>query len=253
MSSEEYLRGILEQQELTENQIQNLENQRDVILIEILEEIGGNPKIYNGGSYAKGTMIQAGYDLDIVLYWHYNFQLSPRNLYNEVGIVLQRNGRSPRSKKVGWEIPFPGYFHIDVIPGKKIFNQRNFAYLYNNDVGGRFKSSVKKQVLYVKKSRRQDVIRLMKLWKIRKDVPIKTFLLENFVITACKGLKRSELENQLIHIFEYISNNILTIKIIDPANPNNIVSNDLNENDKNQIKNLADEALDASSWRSVIY
>ena len=71
--NEEYLREILNQQELTDNQILNLENQRDAILQELLEEIGGNPTIYNACSYAKGTMIQAGYDLDIVLYWPYNF------------------------------------------------------------------------------------------------------------------------------------------------------------------------------------
>lgn len=253
MNNEEYLRGILNQQDLTDNQILNLENQRDAILQELLEEIGGNPTIYNAGSYAKGTMIQAGYDLDIVLNWSYNFHFSPQNLYNEVGIVLQRKGRYPRPKKVGWEIPFPGYFHIDVIPGKQILNQQNLAYLYNSEIGGRFRSSVKLQVNHVKKANRQEIIKLMKLWKIRKDVPIKTFILETMVIDACRGLDRLQLEPQLNHAFEFISENILRIRIVDPSNSQNIISSDLTENDKNRIKNLADEALQARSWPSVIY
>ena len=253
MINEEYLREILNQQELTDNQILNLENQRDAILQELLEEIGGNPTIYNAGSYAKGTMIQAGYDLDIVLYWSYNFHLSPQNLFNEVGIVLQRNSRYPRPKKVGWEIPFPGYFHIDVIPGKQILNQQNLAYLYNNEIGGRFRSSVKMQVNHVKKANRQDIIKLMKLWKIRIDVPIKTFILETMIIDACKGLDRSLLEHQLNHAFEYISDNILTIKVLDSANSNNIISNNISQEDKDRIKNLVDDALESNTWRNIIY
>jgi tRNA nucleotidyltransferase (CCA-adding enzyme) len=92
ISNEDFLHQILEDQKLDPNQIENLKNQRDAIVGELIKEIGGNPIIYNGGSYAKGTMIRASYDLDIVLYWPINFQYSPKNLYIEVGGVLQSKG-----------------------------------------------------------------------------------------------------------------------------------------------------------------
>jgi len=251
LSNEDLLRQILEDQKLDSNQIENLKNQRDAIVGELVEEIGGNPIIYDGGSYAKGTMIRASYDLDIILYWPTNFQYSPQNLYVEVGSILQSKGRNPRSKKVGWEIPFPGNFHIDVIPSKIILNKKNYAYLFNTDTESRFQTSVKKQINNVRHSRRQDVIKLMKLWRIRKLVPIKTFLLENMVIEGCKGITRSILEPQLINAFEYISKEILIKKIHDPSNINNIISNDLSIEQKHRIKNLADNALDAQYWQEV--
>ncbi len=98
MSNEDYLRDLLVSQNLTGNQIENLKYQRDAIIEEIEDEIGGNPTLFNAGSYAKGTMIQAIYDLDIVLYWEHDFRYSPRNLYIEVGSVLQSKGRIPQSK-----------------------------------------------------------------------------------------------------------------------------------------------------------
>lgn len=251
LSNEDFFRQILEDQKLDSNQIDNLKNQRDAIVGELVEEIGGNPIISDGGSYAKGTMIQASYDLDIVLYWPTNFQYSPKNLYIEVGGVLQSKGRNPRSKKVGWEIPFPGNFHIDVIPGKTIINKKDYAYLFNTDTEGRFQTSVKKQVNYVKRSGRQDIIKLMKLWMIRKEVPIKTFLLENMVIEACKGITKSIIEPQLLKAFEHISEEILIKKIHDPSNINNIISNDLPTEHKNRIKNLAENALGAEYWQDI--
>ena len=253
MNNEDNLRTILNDQNLNQNQIENLKNQRDAILGVLIDEIGGNPIKYNGGSYAKGTMIQASYDLDIVLYWPSDYHFSLQDLYTEVGSVLQRNGRRPHSKKVGWEIPFPGDFHIDVIPGKKILNRKGYAYLFNTDNSSRFRTNVKKQVNYVKNSKRQDVIRLMKLWKKRKDVPIKTFILEQIVIEGCKGISRTTLEPQLNAAFKYIEDNINTKRITDLANSQNIISNDITKEEKNRIRRLATQAIDADRWNQVFF
>lgn len=253
MSNEDYLRELLISQNLTNYQIENLKNQRDAIVREIKNEIPGNPTLFNAGSYAKGTMIQASYDLDIVLYWAHDFQYSLQNLYNTVGGFLQSIGKRPRSKRVGWEIPFPGDFHIDVIPGKKIPNKPDYAYLYNNDNNIRFQSSVKKHVSHVKNSRRQDVIRMMKLWKKRNNVSIKTFVLENMVIEGCKGLNRNNLESQLNAAFDFIKDNITTLRIRDPANPQSIISDYMSSEEKNRTRRLANQAIEANSWNQVFH
>lgn len=253
MSNEDYLRDLLDNQRLTRNQIENLKYQRDAIVEIIEDEIGGSPTLLNAGSYAKGTMIRASYDLDIVLYWTHNFRYKPRNLYIEVGRILQSIGRQPISKRVGWEIPFPGDFHIDVIPGKKILDNPDYAYLFNSKLENRIRTNVKKQVNHVRRSGCQEVIKLLKLWKKRKNVPIKTFILEILSIEGCKGMEKSLLEPQLIRALEYISENILAKKVIDVANSNNIVSKNLSIEVKNRVKNLADSALDATYWRDVYF
>ena len=253
MTNENYLREILDGQDLTENQKSNLMRLRDKIEGQLRSGIKGTPKAYYGGSYAKNTMIKASYDLDIVLYWPSDSPYSLQSLYRVAESVLDKNWDVVKKKKVGLEIPFKGDFHIDVIPGKFSSKDENYAYLYNNKTRGRFQTSIYVQVDYVKKSKRQDAIRLMKLWKKRKNVPIKTFILEICVIEGCKGIDRSKLEYQLIATIKYIRDNIQNIRMLDPTNSNNIISDDLSKETKNRIKNLAVQAIDAKSWNQVLF
>lgn len=251
--NETYLRNILDDQDLTQNQIENLRNLRDTIEQQLNDSLKGSPKTYYGGSYKKKTMIKASYDLDIILYWAPDAPYTLQNLYKRVGSVLQKNWKCVKSKRVGWELPFEGDFHIDVIPGKESSKDSQYAYLYNRKTGGRFQTSIKIQINYVQNSRRQDAIRLMKLWKKRKNVPIKTFILEQMVIEGCKALSRNTLEPQLDATFEYIKDNITTKKIFDPANSQNIISNEISIEQKNRIRKLASQAINADKWSQIFY
>jgi hypothetical protein len=253
LSNENYLRNILDSQNLTQNQIENLRNLRNKIEKQLKSGLKGTPRTYYGGSYKKNTMISASYDLDIVLYWSPDTPYTLQNLYKAVGSVLQRNWDYVHKKKVGWELPFNGDFHIDVIPGKESSTDNRYAYLYNNETRGRFQTSIEIQVNYVRNSKRQDTIRLMKLWKKRKNVPIKTFILEHMIIEGCKGVSRNTLEPQLNAAFKYLEENITTKKIMDPANSQNIISNDITPEEKNRIRRLATQALDADSWSQVFF
>lgn len=93
----------------------------------------------------------------------------------------------------------------------------------------------------------------MKLWKKRNVVPLKTFILEYMIIEACKGISRNNLEPQLNEAFGFIYDNILSIKIADPANSQNIISNDISSESKHRIRRLANQALDADSWNQVFF
>jgi len=253
LTNESYLRGILDRQDLNENQKRNLRKLRDKIEGQLRNGIKGTPKAYYGGSYAKNTMIKASYDLDIVLYWPSDSPYSLESLYRAAEGVLDKNWRTVRTKKVGLELPSEGDFHIDVIPGKFSSKDENYAYLYNSRTGGRLQTSIYVQVDYVKKSGRQDVIRLIKLWKKRKNVPIKTFILESCIIEGCKGFDRSKLESQLLAAYYFLLNKIQNVKIEDPSNSNNIISDDLSKEQKNRVRNLASQAIEAPNWEQVFF
>ena len=130
MTNEEYLHKLLDQQTMDDNQKINMQNLRNKIEGQIKFGIGGSPRVLYGGSYKKGTMIRVGYDLDIVFYWPpKSFTLE--SLYRSIGSILQRNWTYVHQKKVGWQIPFKGDFHIDVIPGIESSQDSRYAYLYN--------------------------------------------------------------------------------------------------------------------------
>ncbi len=73
------------------------------------------------------------------------------------------------------------------------------------------------------------------------------------VVRGCKDLPRKELEPQLGGALKYISDNITKIRLEDPANPQNIISDDLTKEEKNRIRNLANQALNAKNWNQVFF
>jgi hypothetical protein len=79
MSNDGYLRSLLSAQDLSPQEVATLRATRDAIQTQ-LSDLSGSPRFYYAGSYAKGTMIRADYDLDIVTYWPPDCGFSVRNL-----------------------------------------------------------------------------------------------------------------------------------------------------------------------------
>jgi hypothetical protein len=101
------------------------------------------------------------------------------------------------------------------------------ANLHRTDKGTTLKTSLKKHIDTVRKSGRADAIRLMKLWRTRKNVPFKkSFLLEVMTIEGCKGKPITDLGGQVLAALTYIRDNIQSCSVGDPANSNNSLSDD---------------------------
>ncbi len=250
MTNDQYLRSVLDAQSLTDREIQNLRNQRDIIQGQ-LSVLQGNPRFYYAGSYAKGTMIRQKYDLDIVMYWPSSVTYTLKGIFDAVGKTLRSNHQYVNQKTVAWELPFRGDFHIDVVPGKAQDATYYDATLYKSDVGSTLQTSLKTHIDAVKNSGRQDVIRLMKLWKVRRRVPFKSFVLELMTIQGCRGTSLSELERPLVNALVYVRDNILAARVVDPANSNNIISESITAAEKQAIQQLARAAIDAKTWSEV--
>jgi tRNA nucleotidyltransferase (CCA-adding enzyme) len=69
MTGHEYLVGVLNSQNMLVKDLNTLRNLRKEIEGVLREEYGSYPRFYYGGSYGKKTMIQASFDLDIVIYF----------------------------------------------------------------------------------------------------------------------------------------------------------------------------------------
>lgn len=249
MTAEEYLRDILAKQDLTESEMETLRNYRERIQA-VLSQLPGSPRFYYAGSYGKRTIIREKYDLDIVIYWPQGFSYTIKELYDSVGKKLKTVWTTVNSKTVAWEIPIQRNFHIDVVPGRALDAQFFEANLYRTDTGTTLKTSIKTHIDIVRSSNRRDAIRLLKLWRERKQVPFKkSFLLEMMTIEGTKGI--NTLPEQVMAALAYIKNNIETAQIKDPANSNNVLSDDIQAVQKQIIKNLATTALGSRTWDDI--
>ena len=251
MSSDQYLRGLLAQQDLPSAELLALQNMRDQIQSQ-LSTLAGSPRFYYAGSYGKKTIIRARYDLDIVMYWPSTVTYTIKGIYDAVGGVLKNHWKYVNSKTVSWELPFQGGFHIDIVPGRALDPQFREANLYRTDTGTTLKTSLKTHIDTVKGSGRRDVIRLMKLWRERRAVPFKkSFLLEMMTIEGCRGQRFDDLGAQVQASLIHIRDNILPCNVRDPANTNNSLSDDLTAAQRLAIRNAANAAAQATSWATV--
>ena len=72
MTPHQYLIGVLNDQKLPTDELNKLKDLRNEIEGNLRSIHGNGPRFYYGGSYWKKTMIQAAYDLDIVMYFPSN-------------------------------------------------------------------------------------------------------------------------------------------------------------------------------------
>ena len=251
MSAQQYLQSLLDQQNLPEAELSGLRNLRGEVEAQV-RTLEGVQRVLYGGSYGKDTMIRELYDLDIVVYWASDCGYTLEGIFTAVGKVLSKRWKFVNPKTVAWEMPFQGGFHVDVVPGRALNASFKYANLHRTDTRTSLQTSIRVHIDTVANSGRRDVIRLMKLWRKRKSVPFKkTLALELATIEGCKGCRTADLGDQVWSVLQYLRDSFLKARIVDPANSNNIISDDIALADKQAIQRIAAATLQAKTWEEV--
>lgn len=252
MTANQYLQSLLSSQTVPQAHMDALRRLRMQIEHQLSSGLNGAPRFYYAGSLGKRTMIHQRYDLDIVVYWPSTVTYTIESIYQATGNVLKKNGWIANAKTVSWELPFDGGFHIDVVPGRAMDAQFRYANLYRTDTGTTLQTSLKVHIDTVRNSGRSEAIRLLKLWRERRQVPFKkSFLLELMSIEGCKGVTYGNLDAEVQSALVYIRDNIRRCRVIDPANSNNVLSDDLSATQRDAIYIAANAAANATNWSDV--
>jgi len=267
MTTNDYLIKVLASQTLADDsdELKALQEQR-VKVEQLLRDRfkDSSPTIRYGGSKAKGTMIREAYDLDVVCFFPHDDTSAGETLediYNNVrtalattyfvepkASALRLKDRSEKTHGVD--------FHIDVVPGRFTDDTKGDAFLYcSSGEKKRLKTNLDVHIKHVKESGVIDAIRLMKLWKVRNGLSIKTFVLELAVIKLLKGKAKAELSTQLEHVWTEFRDNVANLSVEDPANPaGNDLSDLLNDAIRGQLAALGRRTLaliSSSGWEAV--
>jgi hypothetical protein len=250
MSNQSYLEAVLRAQNLQRGEFEQLVSLRKQIE-EQLSVFQGQPRFYYGGSYGKDTLIRASYDLDIVMYWPHDCGYTLEGMFTAVRDQLRKHWAFVIPKNVACRLPFEGGFHIDVVPGRALNTTFRYANLYRSETGQPLQTSIKVHIDAVRKSGRRELIRLLKLWKVRYQVPIRSFVLEQLAIAGASGTSLTDLEPQLNAALTHIRDRIETAQITDPANTNNNLADTMSVQEKAAAKRAAVAAIAARTWGDV--
>jgi len=262
MTDEEYLRKVLEEQTLAEDgeELRNLEQHRKAVERLLKTEFGSGPALREGGSKAKGTMVREAYDLDLPYYFPRDDESGGetiKEIFERVEKVLQREYRTQR-KGVSVRLldcEQGTDFHVDVVPGRFVDGDDGDAFLYpSTSDKERLQTNLETHIEYVRDSGVVDAIRLLKLWKARRQIGIKTFGLELLTIDLLASRKNLTLPNQLKRVWTEFRDEIDNLTIADPANTNNDLSELLNSDVRRQLRDHARDTLKAieeKGWAAV--
>ena len=89
--------------------------------------------------------------------------------------------------------------------------------------------------------------RLLKLWRNQRGLDFPSFYLELTVIDALRYSQLAALSDRVRRVLEYLQNSFVNARVQDPANTNNIISDDLTVAEKDAIKSAATRAL-GGTW-----
>ena len=248
MTTNEYLQDVLASQQLADEskELKELQKHRadvEKLLRNAFED--SSPTIRYGGSKAKGTLIKDAYDLDVICYFPNDDTSAGESLediYNNVRKVLEKGyfviGKNSALRLQNLDQKAANRdFHIDVVPGRYTDDTKSDCYIYQASAEkSRLKTNLDVHISHVKDSGVVDAIRLLKLWKVRKSLPVKQFVWELLIIQLLKGKKSKGLAEQLEHVWTEIKDAEEPMKVEDPANPS---GNDLSK------------ALDSGIWQTL--
>lgn len=251
MSGHDYLVSVLAKQDLTTTQMTSLRATRDEVETHLRADVGSAPRFYYGGSFAKGTMLATGYDLDIILYFPHTETATLQQLFTRVYRRLTTKYTVvPRT--VALRLPYENGFHIDVVPGRAQDATFRFATLYKNTTpASTLQTSVKVHIEAVKNAGLSDIVRLAKLWRLRWGLDVPTFALEIAVAKAMYNVRRDDLGNAFWTVLGKFATDFASARFVDPANSNNVI--EVSAGIRNAVAARAQYCRAQTQWPSIIW
>jgi hypothetical protein len=204
------------------------------------------------GSYAKHTAVRGISDVDLFISLRSNTVTSLKDIYYSLYELAQRQRWSPRAQNVSVGITVNGT-RGDLVPGKVQSEFQNYHSIYLRKQNSWTQTNVSLHVQVVLKSGRLNEIRAMKIWRLLREIDFPSLYLELFTIRALSGRSLNALGDNVLHALRIMGKSLASIRIEDPANSSNVLSDELTVSEKQRIAALAAQTAQEPSWGDIIW
>lgn len=237
------------------------------LLIDILKREFGSKLVSTPvrlGSTERETALNDKFDIDIALKFKSASFKSTEAMYFSVLDFLERQiGKQSitavrdQKKSIGVLFNINGQEErIDVVPLKSTRGKRTSGYLFVNEQGilSDSYSFTKTDINVLNRVRlsetQKKIVIILKDWKNRNDLPLKSHLLERLVSDAyrCNLSIPRGLTKKVIMVLKHIANNLDRSIIRGLENTNNILT-DIPAEDKDRIIQACNQAIDDYSYQ----
>ena len=204
------------------------------------------------GSFAKGTANNVSTDVDLFISLKSSTTETLKEIYESLFKCATNQVWSPVRQNVSIGI-FNSGMKIDLVPGKIQAGYQNVHSLYKRRTDTWIRTNVKLHVDTVTNSGRTQEIRAIKLWRHLHSLSFLSFYLELMVIEGLKHRSKNNLSSNVLHALTFIGDNLPSTRIIDPANTNNVISDDLSATEKNAVARQAKTSAGKQRWEDIIW
>lgn len=251
MSADTYLQNIISREAVDTSATSPVRGVQ-AILQPILNEWATTQlrTVHPSGSFAKGTANRSGTDIDLFISLKSDTTTSLKDIYNSLFNKMKAKGYTPRQQNVSIDIRV-GTYDVDLVPAKHQGGNSEDHSLYRRRADTWTLTNVVKHITKVQNAGRISESRILKLWRNQKQLDLPSFYLELTVIAALSGA-RGTISQSVWTALEYLRDRFQNARVVDPANTNNIISDDLSAADKAKIANAAGQALKATDWKQII-
>jgi hypothetical protein len=207
--------------------------------------------MHPSGSFMKGTAVFSGTDIDLFISLEQETIESLQEIHDKLFRKLTDAGYSPKRQNVSLNIKV-GSYSVDLVPAKRQNGIGLDHSIINRKTGTWSKTNVYTHINTVIAGGRQRETQLLKLWRNQKSLDFPSFYLELVVIRALESTFSFSIANRIRTVFQYLEDSFVNARFVDPANTNNILSDELTQATKQQISRAAGAALVAPYWRDII-
>jgi hypothetical protein len=204
------------------------------------------------GSFSKGTANASGTDIDLFISVSENVTETLNEIYDKLDNALKADGYITRRQNVSINITVGGH-SVDLVPAKRLNFMMEDHWLYRRKVDSRTKTNVAVHALTVAHSGRTEEIRVLKLWRDQWGLDFPSFYLELVALRALGTFSTyGDLARNVSKVFDFLRDDFVFARIVDPANTNNIISDDLTLKEKQRISAAAASARRTQYWRDIV-
>lgn len=193
--------------------------------------------IQSSGSVAKGTANSGTNDMDLFVAMSSSTPGTLREIYESLHTLAAARWPTQRQNvSIGIQV---GGYHFDLVMGRLQPGYQNWFSLWRNKTQKWTQTNIALQIQTVANSGRVDEIRILKLWRTLADLDFPSFILELAVLQALNGKRQGDLANNVIATLDWLGDNMRTAQLVDPANTNNVVTDDLSADERAKIARAA--------------
>lgn len=204
------------------------------------------------GSNAKGTAVSPGTDVDLFISLSPETKETLEDIYERLGQYLKAHSYKATEQNVSWNVKLLG-ISVDLVPAKKWPGLTSDHSLFRRKVGTWTKTNVRRHINLIRSSGRGEVIKAIKIWRHLNNLEFPSFYLELATIEAMRNRIPQGSVRDVQTVLRFLSTEFSDRRIVDPANSNNIISDDLTASEKDLIAAAARASLLRSSIDEIIW